>query len=413
MKNIWEKQIALFLSSQSLSLFGSSLVQYAIMWYITLNTKSGLMMGISILCGFLPTFIISPFAGVWADRYNRKILIILSDLFIATSTLLMTVLFFMGYDSIILLFILSACRAIGTGIQTPTVNAFIPNIVPADKLEKVNGINSSIQAMTMLLSPLLSGALFYIATIEAIFFIDVITATIAVLIIALFLKVPVHAKAQTTQTISYFADMAKGINYIRKNSGLGKLFTFYGAIYFLATPVCFLAPLQVARRFGSEVWRLTGVEVAFSIGMIIGGIIMTSSGGFKNRMHTITLSSFIIGIATVILGNIPIVLPIYWLYTILMAITGMCMALYNISVTTFLQEKIEVDFQGRVFGVLGMISSSVMPIGMLLFGPIADIISIEWLLIVTGLLIFLQSFFMIGCKEIFREAGLVSKGIEG
>ncbi|OPZ89625.1 MAG: enterobactin exporter EntS [Firmicutes bacterium ADurb.Bin419] len=413
MKKNWDKQIALFLSSQSLSLFGSSLVQYAIMWYITLNTKSGIMMGISILCGFLPTFVISPLAGVWADRYNRKILIILSDLFIAACTLLMAVLFFMGYNSIVLLFILSACRAMGTGIQTPTVNAFIPNLVPADKLEKVNGINSSIQALTMLLSPLLSGALFYIATIEAIFFIDVITAAIAVLIMALFLKVPVHAKAQTSQTISYFADLTTGINYIKKESILGKLFTFYGVIYFLATPVCFLAPLQVARSFGSEVWRLTGIEVAFSLGMIIGGIIITSGGGFKNRMHTVTLSSFIIGISTIILGNIPIVLPKYWLYTMLMAVTGMCMALYNISVTTFLQEKIEVDFQGRVFGVLGMISSSAMPVGMLLFGPVADIMRIEWLLIATGALIFLQSLFMLGSKELFREARLVSKGVEG
>jgi DHA3 family macrolide efflux protein-like MFS transporter len=86
-KDNWKKNITLFLGSQTISLFGSSLVQYAIMWYITLNTQSGVMMTISIVCGFVPTFILSPIAGVWADRYNRKILIILSDSLIAISTL--------------------------------------------------------------------------------------------------------------------------------------------------------------------------------------------------------------------------------------------------------------------------------------------------------------------------------------
>lgn len=94
----------LFLSSQTISLFGSMLVQYAITWYITLKTQSGAMMTISIICGFLPTFFFS-FAGVWADRYNRKLLIALSDSLIALSTLILAILFFMGFDSIWLLFL--------------------------------------------------------------------------------------------------------------------------------------------------------------------------------------------------------------------------------------------------------------------------------------------------------------------
>lgn len=116
-KDKWKKNITLFLGSQTISLFGSSLVQYAIMWYITLNTQSGVMMTISIVCGFVPTFILSPIAGVWADRYNRKILIILSDSLIAISTLVLAILFLIGYDELWLLFVMSAVRAIGTGIK--------------------------------------------------------------------------------------------------------------------------------------------------------------------------------------------------------------------------------------------------------------------------------------------------------
>src|SRR4051812_49385345 len=134
----WKKNIILFLGSQTISLFGSALVQYAILWYITLNTQSGMMMTISILCGFVPTFILSPIAGVWADRYNRKMLIILADSLIAISTLVLAILFLIGYDDLWLLFVMSAVRAVGTGIQTPAVGAILPQIVPEDKLTKVN-----------------------------------------------------------------------------------------------------------------------------------------------------------------------------------------------------------------------------------------------------------------------------------
>src|SRR5690606_13510479 len=93
----WKRNIILFLSSQTISLFGSSLVQYAIMWHITLTTESGLMMTLFIVCGFIPTFLLSPVAGVWADRYNRKKLIIIADAMIAISTFVLAIVFLTGY----------------------------------------------------------------------------------------------------------------------------------------------------------------------------------------------------------------------------------------------------------------------------------------------------------------------------
>lgn len=107
MNTDWKKNIAFFLTSQTVSLFGSSLVQYAILWYITLNTQSGVMMTLAIICGFVPMFLLSPFAGVWADRYSRKWLIVLSDSIIAASTLVLAILFLLGYDQMWLLFVVS------------------------------------------------------------------------------------------------------------------------------------------------------------------------------------------------------------------------------------------------------------------------------------------------------------------
>lgn len=303
MNKDWKKNIILFLASQTISLFGSSLVQYAIMWHITLTTQSGVMMTIAIICGFLPTLLLSPFAGVWADRYNRKTLIILSDSMIALATLVLAIFFLMGYGSLWLLFGAFAIRALGAAIQIPAVGAFLPQIVPEDKLTKVNATNGSIQAMVMLVSPMLSGALLTMATIETIFFIDVITAAIAVSVLFLFLHVPVHAKAQTKQTTSYFSDMREGFNYIRNHSYIKRFFLFCAVFFFLAAPAAFLTPLQVARSFGNDVWRLTAIEITFSIGMMVGGVIMASWGGFKNRIHSMTLSMLVIGSCTFALGG--------------------------------------------------------------------------------------------------------------
>jgi DHA3 family macrolide efflux protein-like MFS transporter len=134
--------------------------------------------------------------------------------------------------------------------------------------------------------------------------------------------------------------------------------------------------------------------------MMLGGIFMASWGGFKNKIHTMTLSCLVIGGCTFALGLV----PTFWVYLIFMGFVGVAMPIFNTPSTVLLQEKVEEDFRGRVFGVLGMISSSMMPLGMLVFGPIADMIEIEWLLMGTGLLLFIQGFFLVGSKALI-EAG--------
>jgi MFS transporter, DHA3 family, macrolide efflux protein len=395
----WQKKIILFLVSQTISLFGSSLVQYAIMWHITLNTQSGVMMTISIICGFLPTFFVSPFAGVWADRYSRRLLIIASDTFIAVSTLVLAILFLMGYDSLWLMFVVSAIRSVGTGIQTPAVGAIIPQLVPEEKLTKVNGTNGSIQSLVMLVSPMVGGALLTIAPIEVVFFIDVVTAAIAVLIMTFFVHVPIHAKALQQQVTSYFDDAMVGVRYIRDHKFIRSMFFFFGMFFFFAAPVAFLTPLQTTRTFGNDVWRLTAIEIVFSIGTMAGGILLASWQGFKNKVHTMVFASAMIGLFTFALG----VTPIFWIYLVFMAIVGFAIPLFNTPAMVLLQEKVENDFLGRVFGVLSMINSIMMPVGMLVFGPMADVIDIELMLIVTGLIMLGIGFVLLSNKAIVRE----------
>jgi len=405
MEKNWKKNLALFLGGQTISLFGSMLVQYAIMWHITLTAKSGSVQTLYIICGILPTFFISPFAGVWADRYDRKKLIMASDSMIATATLILALIFLAGRGSLTLLLVVSAIRAIGQGIQAPSVGAFLPQIVPKEHLTKANAASATIQSVIMLASPMVSGALMTFASIEAIFFIDVVTAALAVSILLLFLKVPPHERATRKIEVSYYHDMREGFVYIGSHAYVKRFFLFCALFFFFAAPVAFLTPLQVTRSFGGDVWRLTAIEIAFSLGMMLGGVFIGTWGGFKNRVHTMALSSFLTGTMTLALGF----MPIFWIYLALMGLIGISMPLFNTPATVLLQEKVEPVYLGRVFGVMNMISSVMMPVGMLLFGPIADAVRIEWLLVGSGAVMAALGFFLTGNKTLV-SAGWSGKG---
>jgi DHA3 family macrolide efflux protein-like MFS transporter len=148
----------------------------------------------------LPTFVTSLFGGVWAYRYNKKHLINIADGSIAIVSLAIAMTLFAGYDNIVLLFIAGAMRALGQGMQQPAVNSLIPLIVPTENLLRINGINSSIQSGIYLLSPIVSASLMSLAPLETIFFIDVITAAIAICILYFIVKVPHTDKKENTNT---------------------------------------------------------------------------------------------------------------------------------------------------------------------------------------------------------------------
>ncbi len=385
----WARRAAFFLAGQTVSLFGSALVQYSIIWYITLTTKSGVMMTISTLCGFLPQLLISVFAGVWADRYPRKWLIILADAAIAVSTLGLAILFWMGYREIWLLFVVAGIRSVGSGIQSPAVSAMIPQLVPEEKLMKVNGINNSIGSFTMLLAPVASGALLATTNLEVTFFIDVVTAMIAIGIL-FSIKIKTHQKALMAQTTGYFQDLKEGLRYVKQHALVKSILAFYAVFYFLVVPIALLTPLMVTRSFGPEVWKLTANEVAFFAGSMIGGIFISIWGGSKNRMKTIVASCILFGVLTVAMGFS----SIFFLYLAFILISGFIVPFYDTAITVLLQEKVDTDMQGRVFSFTTMVITAVMPLGMILFGPLSDIMKVEYLLIATGMLMVVLGVFI-------------------
>lgn len=377
--NGWKRRVALFLGSQSLSMFGSSLVQYAIMWHVTLTTQSGSVITAYILAAFLPQIAVSIFGGVWADRYPRKKMIMITDTAIAFCTLILALVFMSGYYSLWFLFFVSSLRAVGSGLMTPAVNAVIPQLVPEKHLMRVNGIYGSLQALVFFVSPAVGGVILTVSTLTATFFVDVVTALAGVSVLAL-IPIPVHNKAMKKEKTGYLSDLKEGLRYAAKSKFVKELCVYYAIICIFIVPAAFIAPLLIAREFGDEVWRLTVNEVAYSGGSILGGLILAVWGGFKNRMVTVAVSSMLFGAFTIAMGFA----PSFPFFIILMLLVGVIMPFSNTPITVVMQERIDGDMLGRVMSLLAILASAAVPVGMLIFGPIADYVSLSWLFLVSG-----------------------------
>lgn len=397
----WKKNVAFYLSSQVISLFGSMVVQSVMAWYITLETQSGLMMTIAIVCAFLPTFFISPFAGVWADRYDRKKMMIYADGLVAVATLVLAAAFLIGYKDVWLIFVMMAVRGLGQGVQQPAVNAFLPSLVPKEHLMRVNSISGSVQSGMMLLAPALAGGLMAIVPLGAIFLVDVVTAAIAIMILALFVRAESDGCEKTPdQKVGYFHDLRLGLHYVAQHKVIAALFMFNGAMMIMAAPIAMLSPLHVTRLFGADAWRLAAVDIGFSAGMLLGGVILMAWGGFKNRHSTITLASFIFAGGTVAFG----LLGSFWPFILLMVVIGASMPIFSTPFVVLLQETVDPDYLGRVFSFSSMLGSLAMPFGLLVFGPLADVVGLAVLFIITGAVqLLLSLLFML--NKALRAAG--------
>lgn len=383
-ESAWVRNIALFLGGQTASLLGSSLVQYAVLWYLTLTTKDGSILALSILFGFLPQAIVSIFGGVWADRHNRKFLIMGADAAIALATLALALLMLNGVDSLWLIFAVLAVRSTGAGIQTPAVGAALPQIVPADKLMRINGINGTIQSAMMIIAPAIAAVLYANVDLEFIFFIDVVTAVIGIGLLAL---VPLKAVVRTGEHVGYFDDLREGVRYVGTHPFVRWLLLLFGAVMVLGAAPSMLTPLMVARSFGEEVWKLTALELAFSIGMMIAGGVVAAVGDRFQRTTLIIWSTLALAGLTVALG----LSPFLWVFLTFMFFVGFAIPFFATPSFTVLQESVEPERLGRVFGFVSIVGAVSMPIGMAVFGPLADVLSVEAVLVIAGSLTFLAA----------------------
>jgi len=403
----WKKKTILFITSQTLSMFGSAVVSFSIVWHITLETSSGVMMTIATLCVFIPQICVSLPAGVLADRYSRKKLIILGDACVAVTTLALALLYIGGHTDLWLVFLALALRSLFSGIQAPAVGAIIPQIVPEQHLQRVNALNTTINSVSTLISPVVGGAVLAGLGFGWSLMVDTVTAISAIFILSL---MTVARLPQAEEPARPLADLMEGLRYSWSNQFLRYLLIYYAVTFFLVSPASFLTPLLVERTFGPEVWRLSANEMSWSVGSVIGGVAVSLWGGFKNRVFSLGVSMLSWGVTFALLGLV----QHFWAYLAVMLISGMFLPLFSSAEMTLVQEKVEPAMMGRVFSMIQLIVSIIMPVGMLCFGPLADVVSVQTILIASGGLMAVLALPIFSRKMLsFDEKAGLSRGKRG
>lgn len=379
-KDKWRAQIVLFFMSQCITLFGSQMVQMAIMWYVTLQTNSGVWVAAFSVCSYLPQFSISFLGGVLADRYNRKVLIIGADTLIAGVTLVMLLIMpYITEDPVLLkaLLFMSLLRSAGAGIQNPAVNAVIPQLVPEEQLMRYNGINAAMQSVVQFAAPAVAVLLLANSNLRATLLVDIWTAIIG---IGVFFSTHLPKQKTVQERIIVLDDMKLGIRYANSHIMVRKTLILYGLFIFFTVPAGYLSGLYVSRIFGNTYWYLTAVELIGFGGMMLGALLMSVWEGFGSHRKTLVVGLVLFGAMAIGMG----VSHHFNLYLILMLLYGVALTMVQTTITTMLQVNSEANMQGRVFGLMSSLYSSCYPIGMVLCGTLADKISLQWIMIFSG-----------------------------
>jgi DHA3 family macrolide efflux protein-like MFS transporter len=232
------------------------------------------------------------------------------------------------------------------------------------------------------------------------FLVDVVTALGAIAILWFFVRIPAPTSASSpTAAPSYFADLVAGLRYIGSQRFLLLLIVAATAFAIAISPVAFLSPLQVARDFGTARWRPSAIAMIWAGGMIVGGVLV-GWWSPRNRSVSIGWASVVIGVGTALLGVWTAFLP----YLACMLINGLVTPYSNAPSMTLLQERVAPEFLGRVMSVFTMISSLAMPVGAMIFGPLADVVAIDWLMIGGGSGIVVIGLFYLSSRTL-RRAG--------
>ena len=389
-QNNWTRKTVLFLVSQCITLFGSMIVQMSVIWYVTLKTSSGGWVAAFTICSYLPQFLISFFAGIWADRYSRKKLIVLSDVVITVATAIMFfVMPVISSDFILLsaLLAMSIIRSIGAGVQTPAVNAVIPHLVPEEHLMRYNGINATMQSIVQFAAPAVAGTVLSIGTFRSTLFIDILTAILG---IGLLSCVLLPKQETVNENVSVFSEMKAGVYYSFSDKIIGKILIVYGLFILLSVPAGFMAALLVSRVYGDVYWYLTAVELVGFAGLALGGVLMGIWGGFKSRIKTFAAGLLMLSIMTIGMG----VSPYFILYLVMMFVYSIALTMIQAATTTIIQEQTESSMQGRVFGLMGAMYSGFLPVGMAIFGPLADMLPLQWIMVGSGIALVLVTVYL-------------------
>lgn len=385
MDNNWKRKFTILWTGQFISLISSSAVNFAIIIWLSLKTGSAEVLAFSAIAALLPQALIGPFAGVYIDRWNRKRTMIFADGFVAVCTLCMSLSFYFGYESLLLIYVMLGLRSVGSAFHMPAMQASIPLLAPQSELLRIAGINQIIQSVSGIAGPALGAFAIGMLSIGNVLLLDILGALFAIISL-FFIHIPNPKPEEKASGFSHiWNDMRTAFREISFNKGLSFLFLYSIIGLFCIMPVAVLFPLLTINHFKGDKFEISVIEIIWGVGMLIGGGLLGIWKTKINKVIIINLMHIVIGLTFAWSGWLPY--NHFTFFVVLTAIGGISASLYNASFTTIIQEEIKSNMLGRVFSLY--YSFSVLPsiIGLLFTGIIADFIGINRTFIILGLLI--------------------------
>jgi len=372
----WAARFFTVWTGQAFSLFGSALVQFALIWWLTQKSGSATVLAIATLVGMLPQIVLGPFAGALVDRWNRRVIMIVADSAIALSTLLLAYLFATDVVQIWHVYVIMAFRSLGGAFHFPAMSASTPLMVPEEHLTRVNGLNQTLQGINGLIAPPVGALLIGALPTHSILLIDVGTALLAVLPL-FFISIPQpvrHAESRTDVKPSLWQDIRVAVAYIRNWPGLVAILFMALFLNFLIVPTGSLLPLMVTKHFHKGALELGLINSAEGVGIIAGGILLSVWGGFKKKIVTSMLGIITLGAGVILLGLAPA--NLFSVGVAAIFLLGFAIPITNGPIGALFQSVIRPDMQGRVMSLVGSAATAISPLGLLIAGPLSDALGI-------------------------------------
>lgn len=391
---------------QLISLLGSSIVQFALIWWITITTESELMLALSAFLGFGPTVFLIPIAGVFVDRWSRKKIIITVDFLQALATVFLISIFMVGLESSVLIIWVLAIitlRAVFQAFHNPAVEAIIPLLVPKEKLSRMNGLNYLFMGVTFLIGPLIGAVLLdlFLFEIWEVMWLDAITFLIAILPTILVVIPSVKAKKSSKEKPRFREEFSEGFVFIKNKEGLLALLTVFTAVNFFINPLFVFLPMYVKFNHLGGATDLGFLLAAQQAGLIAGSVVMSSWKGFKNNAEGVGIGLFVMYIGFFLISLAPT--GNFLIIASGMVIMGFTLPIANIASQTIWQRIVPPEKMGRVMSVRRSIAQSSAPISTILFGIIAELIGILpvfFIAVSLGLFFLAFSWFMTGFRNV-------------
>ena len=402
----WKRVFAIIWTGQFLSILTSSIVNFAIVLWLSLETGSAEVLAFATMAALLPQSVLGLFTGIFIDRWKRKRVMIMADSFIAFCTLRLAVLFYFDLAKISHIYVLLALRSVGSAFHMPAMQASVPLLAPKSELMRIAGINQVIQSVCNIAGPALAGLFITMMKMTNILLLDVAGAAFACLSLC-FVFIPDPSHEERNSELHLWREAKEAIMEVRNQYGLSWLFLLSILATFVIMPVSVLFPLMTLNHFAGNAFQVSLVEVSWGGGALLAGALLGLKKYRWNEILLINGMYIALGLTFLFSGLLP-VSGFIW-FAVLTALGGVCGSLYFATFTTVIQSRIDPGVMGRVFSFYMSFSMLPSMIGLLSTGFLADSIGLGNTFIISGgflCLIGIISFFipsLISLKESFKR----------